>query len=258
MKNSRVHSLSARGYANTWLIEENDLFMAVDVSTRHDAEQLCHYMRDVLKVSLERLVLITATHFHVDHIGGIEALLSRCPWARVHFNYRVRNYITGKEGLAVPPLSRWIMGVVSIVPRIPRVLKGSIYGMGCPKWGTPTPLMRKRNAVSYDASCDLVDGSIPNGFPSWQVIETPGHTPDSICFYNEKDRILITGDTILNLRGRGELNSFCACPGDMLSSYNRLLDYPVESIYPGHGTAIIGKPGLLNHLSRRGLKGRSF
>ncbi len=255
MKNSPVHSLPPRGYANTWLIEENDRFMAVDVSTGHDAKQLCRYMRDTLNVSLEQLVVITATHFHVDHIGGIEALLSHCPRAQVHFNSRVGNYISGKEGLAVPPLSRWIMGAVSIAPRIPRALKGSIYGMGCPTWGTPTPLMRKRNAVSYDARCDLVDGSTPDGFPSWQVIETPGHTPDSICFYNEKDRILITGDTILNLRGRGELNSFCACPEDIRSSYNRLLDYPVESIYPGHGRAIIGKPGLLKHISRRGLEG---
>jgi glyoxylase-like metal-dependent hydrolase (beta-lactamase superfamily II) len=46
------------------------------------------------------------------------------------------------------------------------------------------------------------------GFPSlphWDLIKTPGHTHDSICFYNREEKMLISGDTILNLKGCGEV-----------------------------------------------------
>ena len=68
------------------------------------------------------------------------------------------------------------------------------------------------------------------------VIATPGHTPDSVCYYSEKDAILFTGDTLFaGTIGRTDL------PGgnyddEIRSIMEKLIFLPGETvIYPGHG-----------------------
>ena len=68
-----------------------------------------------------------------------------------------------------------------------------------------------------------------------KVIHTPGHSPGSSCFYNEKHKVLFTGDTLfVEAVGRADL------PGGnyfqmMESIKSKLLILPDETIiYPGH------------------------
>ncbi|MBR5924442.1 MAG: MBL fold metallo-hydrolase [Bacteroidales bacterium] len=70
------------------------------------------------------------------------------------------------------------------------------------------------------------------------VIKTPGHTPDSVCYYNEAEHILFTGDTLFaGTIGRTDL------PGgnyddEIRSIMEKLIFLPGETvIYPGHGPA---------------------
>lgn len=70
------------------------------------------------------------------------------------------------------------------------------------------------------------------------VVATPGHSGDSLCFVLPDDRAVLTGDTIL---GRG--TTVVAHPdgrlGDYLDSLHRLRDlaaaHEVETVLPGHG-----------------------
>jgi glyoxylase-like metal-dependent hydrolase (beta-lactamase superfamily II) len=72
-----------------------------------------------------------------------------------------------------------------------------------------------------------------------EVVDTPGHTSDSVCFLVEcgTDRAVFTGDTIL---GRG--STVVAWPdgdlGDYLTSLNRLAAYTGMLLLPGHGPAL--------------------
>jgi glyoxylase-like metal-dependent hydrolase (beta-lactamase superfamily II) len=72
-----------------------------------------------------------------------------------------------------------------------------------------------------------------------EVVDTPGHTADSVCFLVEcgNDRAMFTGDTIL---GRG--TAVVAWPdgdlGDYLTSLNRLAAYENRVLLPGHGPAL--------------------
>lgn len=70
---------------------------------------------------------------------------------------------------------------------------------------------------------------------SYQVLETPGHTKDSICFYFEKEQTLFSGDFIFyHTIGRWDLES--GSFKDMQSSIHKILTYPSNiKIYPGHG-----------------------
>lgn len=78
---------------------------------------------------------------------------------------------------------------------------------------------------------------------TFEIIETPGHTPGSICLYDEKNGILFSGDTIFagsigvtHFKG-GDFNKI----KDSISK--DLLTLPDETmVYPGHGDKfLLGK-----------------
>lgn len=76
---------------------------------------------------------------------------------------------------------------------------------------------------------------IPIGKLKARVIHTPGHTPGSVCFYIESEKVVITGDTLF--RGSiGRLNFPKSRPDLMQSSLNKLAKLPKETrVIPGHG-----------------------
>lgn len=69
----------------------------------------------------------------------------------------------------------------------------------------------------------------------WEVIETPGHTPGGICFYNANEGVLLSGDTLFQ-RSYGRLDLPTATPTAMIGSLEKLAKLPPSTIvYPGHG-----------------------
>ncbi len=67
-----------------------------------------------------------------------------------------------------------------------------------------------------------------------KVIHTPGHTPGSICLYDENKKIMFTGDTVFPNGGFGRVDF----PGGnamlMIESLKRLTEFDIEVMYPGH------------------------
>lgn len=69
----------------------------------------------------------------------------------------------------------------------------------------------------------------------FEVIATPGHSPDSVCLLLGRD--LFTGDTVLGAGsvfiqpGEGSLSAY-------LSSLERLRDLELDAIWPGHGPPV--------------------
>jgi len=93
---------------------------------------------------------------------------------------------------------------------------------------------------NYGVRADiLVDegDSVDIGGVLLEVIHTPGHTPNSICFYMKEDEILFTGDHIV-----GFGTSVIEAPdGDMaqyIDSLRKLLSYRIRLICPGHGPPV--------------------
>jgi glyoxylase-like metal-dependent hydrolase (beta-lactamase superfamily II) len=70
------------------------------------------------------------------------------------------------------------------------------------------------------------------------VIHTPGHTPGSICIYNEAEEVLISGDTVFTHGSFGRYD----LPGGNLpalkASLQKLSVYAVRGVYPGHGDPV--------------------
>jgi glyoxylase-like metal-dependent hydrolase (beta-lactamase superfamily II) len=87
------------------------------------------------------------------------------------------------------------------------------------------------------SEADVID---LDGWPL-RVVVTPGHSSDSVCFVNEIDSVLLTGDTVL---GRG--TTLVAYPDGSLREYLDSLDglrrvveeYSLEVLLPGHGPVL--------------------
>ena len=72
---------------------------------------------------------------------------------------------------------------------------------------------------------------------SLKVIETPGHTKGSVCFYEGKNKLLFSGDCLFRGSiGRYDLPS--ASKQDTLKSLKKLLEQDYKILLPGHGTIL--------------------
>lgn len=74
------------------------------------------------------------------------------------------------------------------------------------------------------------------------VIHTPGHTPGSVCYYVEKEKVLFSGDTLFK-GSYGRVDSPYSNSQDMIKSLKLLSKLPKDvKVYPGHGSdTTIGK-----------------
>ena len=82
----------------------------------------------------------------------------------------------------------------------------------------------------------LSDNQIINiGTEMFTVLETPGHYYDSVCFWNSKNKMIFTGDTMFIGR-TGRVLSEKSCIKNLYHSiYNILLKLPNDTIiYSGH------------------------
>ena len=83
------------------------------------------------------------------------------------------------------------------------------------------------------------DGAIIDG-TEWglEAIHTPGHAPNHLCFFLEEERVLFTGDHILN--GTTTVVSPKTGGGmiDYMNSLERLRKLRTARICPGHGDVI--------------------
>ena len=73
---------------------------------------------------------------------------------------------------------------------------------------------------------------------SFKVLFTPGHTEGSVCYYFDKDGVLITGDTLFRF-GYGRTDLPTGNEAALFASItNRLFKLPPDTkCYPGHGEA---------------------
>jgi len=93
----------------------------------------------------------------------------------------------------------------------------------------------------------LKEGDEVFGF---KVLHTPGHTPGSICLFDPKDKILISGDTIF-ADGVGRTDLSGGNENDLNKSIEKLSNLKVETILPGHGEPVLksGSKAINNIIS---------
>ena len=233
------------GYAATYLIHGKNGWVVVDPGTRLAADLTA------ARIGKAPVSLICATHFHVDHIGGIERLLAYYPDAAVMFSAGAMPFAGGLEPMPVPVFRRWILGLIPVAVRLGHPLRNLYQSAISAKAGILLPFFGKASKVNFPFRCRLQEGRDIRGLEGWRIIETPGHTPDSLCLFHSNSRSLISGDTIVNMSGCGELNRFCCSWTDIRKSFRKLSALPVENLYPGHGAPLCGIQDVLARVQIR-------
>ena len=146
-----------------------------------------------------KITQIWTTHAHLDHAGGVAALKRK-------YGYK---YSAHEEGRALR----------SAITQF-----AAMYGIdgmeNCPE---PDAVLKDGDAVRL-------------GNLEFKVLHTPGHSPDSVCFYCAAEKVVFTGDTLMaGAIGRTDL------PGGsnsaIMQSLKRIItELPEDTkICSGHG-----------------------
>jgi len=89
--------------------------------------------------------------------------------------------------------------------------------------------------TTFNPSVELHhDHVLSTGEFTLRAVHTPGHVGNHYCFFLEEEGMLFAGDHIMN----GSTVVIIPPSGDMkayIDSLRRLLDYPLQTIAPGHG-----------------------
>ncbi|MCO5247609.1 MAG: MBL fold metallo-hydrolase [Chitinophagales bacterium] len=193
-----IHSFTFNPfYENTYIIyNEQKEAWIIDAGAYTDDE--CKEMADFIDSHLLKPVRLLNTHCHLDHIFG-NAFITE--------NYHLSPEWHENESLMAKNAS----------------LAASMFGVKAPQYVAPGNLLQ-------------VGESLTLGDASFKILFTPGHSPGSVCFYNEKGKYVIAGDVLFRESiGRTDLPG-----GDyntlIHSIKNKLLTLPDDvEVYNGHG-----------------------
>lgn len=108
---------------------------------------------------------------------------------------------------------------------------------GAMLYGRPAPQGRHQDAT-FAPDHELNDGdTFEEAGIEIDVIHTPGHASNHLCYLQREHRLLLTGDHIIN-GSTVVIDPPDGNMGDYLRSLERLLDLDIASILPGHGDAM--------------------
>ena len=223
------------GFSTNAYIIVGDRLTLVDPGTPRVVDLAGKAIARTLNRPLEDVGFVTATHWHVDHIGGLSEVFKRMR-ADLYLSERIAYHLDQGKRIVYPAFSRFINMLrnrpdVHVTPPHPSdLLKIDLVGL---------PLQRG-NTVKWKVKGYFKDADPLPGHPDWTVIETPGHTPDSVCFWHEKSATLISGDTILGGTLGAAPNRFVWNDDLYAASLARLRKLNVRHLLPGHGCVLEG------------------
>ena len=157
---------------------------------------------------------IALTHGHVDHLAAL---------GRLRANYASRGYILP---IGISPSDRKFLGSGALEAhkeslKAHEIDEVAFFVGDTPELPKADVRLREGDRV-FDM--DLV------------VLETPGHTPGSLCFYSEREGVLFSGDTLF-FDGVGRTDLPGGSDRKLRDSIQKKIAVlpPETRVFPGHG-----------------------
>lgn len=171
----------------------------------------------------EEITHLLVTHTHTDHTAAVATMVERTG---------ATTYGFGPHG-PVPdedPLDKVTFDEYFTADEKAAIEK---------EWAeTPDELKREGPDVEFVPDAAVADGDVIEG-PGWtiEVVHTPGHTSNHVCFALREEKVLFTGDHVM-----GWSTSVISPPDgdlyDYLNSLRKLLERDDQRYWPTHGPAI--------------------
>ncbi len=187
---------------NTWIGDPTNCYIIMDEKSKEtmviDAAGDVDEIENMINILGGKLKYIYLTHCHGDHILGVTELKKRC----------------GGKIL---------------------IQRDDAEGLNDARINLTPYIIEEKIELEADSRVDDKD-TIHLGNLEFKVIHTPGHTKGGSCLYCEKEKCLISGDTLF----RGTWGRTDVPTGNrekiIKSITDKLMILPEDTIvYPGHG-----------------------
>ena len=213
----------------------------------HDGDKITGYLREN---GLDCYAIIL-THSHFDHITGIATLKKAYPAAKIAIHQNEAEELMSPPGPMNQSVLQFfgmasVLEVVALQPPADLLLKhGNTLSVLEDATDASAPTSNASDPFTDD-SAQTSNASVPtssdlvSALSSWKVLLTPGHTPGSICLYNKKENVLISGDTLFE-DGWGRTDMYGGNEPQLMKSLRELRDkIPAGTkVYPGHESAFV-------------------
>jgi len=93
--------------------------------------------------------------------------------------------------------------------------------------------------LGFEADSYLDDNKLSTGHMDFELVHTPGHSPESICFYSKSKKILIPGDVIF-AQNTGRVDLPGGNAEELKQSIEGLSQLEIEYLLPGHMDFVSG------------------
>ncbi len=156
------------GFVNVYFVQNPDQsWVLIDTGLQISAGAIQNAAREKFGAVPPAAILLT--HGHLDHAGSARQLGQH--WGVPVFVHRREwPFVVGKS--VHPPKDPTTGGALANMARL-----------------MPWPMLNLTGVARRLPD----DGSVP-GLPDWEIIETPGHAPGHVSFWNPQKRVLIAGD----------------------------------------------------------------
>lgn len=190
--------------ANIWHLKGRDADLLVDTGMG-----ICPLAPEI-DTPTGKPLLVVATHIHLDHVGSLHEFAERA-------------------GPRQSAAEFALMGDAATYAQEFRELEGAVSRLPYPGWSRETYRIEPAPLTRVLGEGDIVD----LGDRRFSVLHLPGHSPDSIALFDERDGIFFSGDAIYDDTLLDDL------PDSDRAAYRhtmrRLLELPISTGHGGHG-----------------------
>lgn len=224
--------------ANFYLIKHEHSLSLIDAGWNNEA--CWNALNDCLRLNgytLTDLTEIILTHHHIDHIGLVNRIVSQHP---------IPVYTSPKS---IPRLKR---DQDFFAMRI-EFFRNLYREMGC--GGTGDKQIAYLNKVFWDNKNNFLQAEIreitEQHLFHFEIIETPGHAPDQLAFFDAKENWLFAGDLLIEHISSNALvepdtsGNRIPTVSQHMNSLRKCMEMDVQLVFSGHGNLIENPNALI-------------
>lgn len=214
--NQSLHEIYL-GHVKAFLLEASDgSLILIDTGMPNSQQRIISYVNGLGK-SVTDIKYVLLTHAHMDHMGSA-ADLKKLSNAMLGVNEKGISFVDGSSGVELPDAAK----VKDLKSKLMLII-GKIF-------------MKAKKPKFIKPDMVLKEGVFPEQMHiNAKILETPGHTADSISIYLPDSKTVIVGDLLSGTPDKLVAPPFYDDYIALLSSVKKIRDLSPDLICVSHG-----------------------